>query len=277
MSEQETNTIHMATTVTPPSKRDHITSYGIICCRTSPEGPAEFLMIQRKDSICYVDFVRGKYNIFDVGYIMRLLGGMTQEERQRVATRPFETVWTQLWLSSKRYNQEYHVCREKFGMLRRGFYLADAGGPTRTVTLADMLANTAPGMPEPEWDFPKGRRSANEALAQCAMREFQEETGIIGEALVLTGKHVVFKKLGCNDVLYKTVLYVASIGMQDSQPPPLSDAQAREVQDVQWFTAEDARRRLHNDQQRAKFGEVLRGLAVDGLVVHDGDVHGAEE
>ena len=239
-------------------KRDHITSYGVICCRPAAQG-TEFLMIQRKDSICYVDFVRGKYNIFDARYIQRLLAGMTTEERLRLATRPFEALWTQLWMSSKRYNQEYHVCREKFGMLRRGFQVSDEHG-ARLITLASMMAATAPGVQEPEWDFPKGRRSANESHAQCALREFQEETGIPHDAVALTGNNVVFKKLGCNDVLYKTVLFLASFSGAASEPPPMNDAQAREVQAVRWLPAGHVMDRLHNQQQRAKFEEVLTDL-----------------
>ena len=37
-----------------------ITSYGIILFRSSPKG-LQFLMIRRKDSFGYIDFIRGKY------------------------------------------------------------------------------------------------------------------------------------------------------------------------------------------------------------------------
>lgn len=241
----------------PVCKRDQITSYGIICTRGSPDNP-EFLMIQRKDSICYVDFVRGKYNIFDFVYMTRLLMGMTVDERMRLMTSPFEALWTQLWMSSKRYNQEYHVCREKFGMLKRGFYVSKCeGGPPSTVSLASMMHASMPGVQEPEWDFPKGRRSANEAHSVCALREFQEETGIAAEHVCLNGKSVMFKKLGCNDVLYKTLLFVGCVDHVLSKPPPLSDAQAREVKDVRWMCSQEVSKKLHNAQQRKMF-ESLR-------------------
>ena len=40
-----------------------ITSFGIICFRINLYNKIEYLMVQRKDSLGYVDFLRGKFNI----------------------------------------------------------------------------------------------------------------------------------------------------------------------------------------------------------------------
>jgi len=42
-----------------------ITSIGIIVFRVNPEGKKEFLMIRRKDTLGYIDFMRGKYSIYN--------------------------------------------------------------------------------------------------------------------------------------------------------------------------------------------------------------------
>ena len=39
-----------------------ITSIGIICFRYNLENKIEFLLVQRKDTLGYVDFLRGKYS-----------------------------------------------------------------------------------------------------------------------------------------------------------------------------------------------------------------------
>ena len=65
-----------------------ITSYGIICykiCPTTKE--RQYLMIQRKDSLSFMEFIRGKYDIKNVDYIQQLLKDMTTEERSFILTK----------------------------------------------------------------------------------------------------------------------------------------------------------------------------------------------
>ena len=48
--------------------RAPITSIGVIAFRCGESGP-EFLMIRRRDSFGFVDFIRGKYSLNDEAYI----------------------------------------------------------------------------------------------------------------------------------------------------------------------------------------------------------------
>ena len=41
-------------------------------------------MIQRKDSLCYTEFLRGKYNINNDRYITKLINLMTGDEKNRI-------------------------------------------------------------------------------------------------------------------------------------------------------------------------------------------------
>ena len=112
--------------------KEPITSYGIIAYRikqpsTSHE-PAvlngisehdtingldgkqiEFLMIQRKDTLGYVEFMRGKYNVGSIDYIQTLFHQMTHDELGRLVKYDFETLWNSLWNNqiSRQYKQEY--------------------------------------------------------------------------------------------------------------------------------------------------------------------------
>jgi hypothetical protein len=42
------------------------------------DGEINFLMIQRKDSLSFMEFIRGKYNTNDIVYIKNLIHSMTQ-------------------------------------------------------------------------------------------------------------------------------------------------------------------------------------------------------
>ena len=53
--------------------RQPITSVGIIVFRKNEKGMREYLMIRRKDSIGYVEFLRGKYNIYSKIYLMNII------------------------------------------------------------------------------------------------------------------------------------------------------------------------------------------------------------
>jgi 8-oxo-dGTP pyrophosphatase MutT (NUDIX family) len=239
-------------------RKDNICSYGILCYRKNND-IYQFLMVQRKDSICYVDFVRGKYNMFDIKYILRLLSGMTIEERNFLMNKSFEVIWNHLWMTNKRYNQEYHVCKEKFHTLKKGFIVFNAI-EKYFVNLKSMIYHTLDYLNEPEWDFPKGRRSSNESLINCALREFQEESGIKKDMIKLYPNlpNVIFKKLGCNDIMYKTIFYIGQIENIDENILPLNDTQVKEVKDVRWMSKDDVISKLHNYQQKHAFENIYK-------------------
>ena len=53
-------------------------------------GPIEYLLIQRRDSLGFVEMMRGKYILTDYIYIIRQLKGMTVRERERFVKLPFQ-------------------------------------------------------------------------------------------------------------------------------------------------------------------------------------------
>ena len=58
-----------------------ITSNGIIAFRIVPTtNELQFLMIRRKDTLGYMDFMRGKFPVFQKQYILNMLFQMTIEE-----------------------------------------------------------------------------------------------------------------------------------------------------------------------------------------------------
>ena len=75
-----------------------ITSFGVIIFRIRPEdGRREYLMIRRKDTLGYIDFMRGKYSIHNTRYILNMFKQMTRSEKMRLLTKSFDELWQELW------------------------------------------------------------------------------------------------------------------------------------------------------------------------------------
>ena len=99
-----------------------ITSVGIIVFRINAEGIREYLLIRRKDSIGYVEFMRGKYNIYSKIYLVNIISEMTLEEKHRILNNDFDTLWRNLWGNdiNTQYRGEEKNSRDKFETLKYG-------------------------------------------------------------------------------------------------------------------------------------------------------------
>jgi len=54
------------------SCKSPITSIGIVAFKPSESG-LQYLIIRRKDSLGYIDFIRGKYPLYNKDYIMNII------------------------------------------------------------------------------------------------------------------------------------------------------------------------------------------------------------
>ena len=61
-----------------------ITSIGIIVYRKNINGVFEYLMIRRKDTIGYIEFIRGKYPLCNKEYIKNIISEMTDTEKEKI-------------------------------------------------------------------------------------------------------------------------------------------------------------------------------------------------
>ena len=59
-----------------------VTSYGIILFRSSLNG-LQFLMLRRKDSFGYIDFIRGKYSPYNIDHIQSVVNEMSIYEKKK--------------------------------------------------------------------------------------------------------------------------------------------------------------------------------------------------
>ena len=67
-----------------------ITSYGIIVFKDSLEG-IQYMMIRRKDSFGYIDFIRGKYSPYNLNQLNTIIDEMSLDEKKRILTLPFDS------------------------------------------------------------------------------------------------------------------------------------------------------------------------------------------
>jgi len=75
-----------------------IISNGIIAYRKHPETKAiEYLMIRRRDTLGMMDFIRGKYSVYNKYYIMNMIFQMTDEERTMLLTKSFDEISMKIW------------------------------------------------------------------------------------------------------------------------------------------------------------------------------------
>ena len=75
-----------------------IISSGIIAFRNNENMDGyEYLMICRKDSLGYIDFLRGKYPLYDKDYILTLINEMTTSEKENLLKCEFSDLWRNLW------------------------------------------------------------------------------------------------------------------------------------------------------------------------------------
>ena len=92
---------------------------------------------------------------------------------------------------------------------------------------------------EPEWGFPKGRRDYNEKDMDCALREFEEETGLSKDNVSIVQNIVPIEEIftGSNYKSYKHKYYIAYIDNINSDSP--IEYQESEVSKVQWLSFDE--------------------------------------
>ena len=212
-----------------------ITSIGIVAFRKI-QGKLEYLMICRKNSLGYVDFMRGKYKLHNYLLLKNLINEMTNEEKKNLISNDFNSLWTHLWgeYVGMQYRSEETSARDKFQALMNGIKLKNK----KEYNLKLLIDESATDWKTPEWGFPKGRRNYQENDMSCALREFEEETGYHRRNINIIQNIIPFEEIftGSNFKSYKHKYY---IGIIDRQCTPTSDFQQSEVSEVKWLDLED--------------------------------------
>lgn len=211
-----------------------ITSYGIILCRCSERG-VEFLMIRRKDSFGYIDFIRGKYNPYNIESFQNSINEMSNDEKRQILTEPFDVLWKKMWggMANSQYRNEEMTSSKKFQLVSTGITIGDT-----KITLKDLVEASTTNWSETEWEFPKGRRNNQEKDLECALREFEEETGYNKNNVDVVENVLPFEEIyiGSNHKSYKHKYFLAYM---ESNVGDMQNYQQSEVSKMEWKTIDE--------------------------------------
>ena len=210
-----------------------IMSFGIICYKIE-QGEIKYVMIQRKDSLSFMEFVRGKYNQNDFNYIKQLIDYMTENEKTMILENTFDSIWNYTWCQTSQHNfkhtKEYIESKSKFE------YVINNNNFKNLLKSNKIKCNYL----EQEWGFPKGRKKIRENDIDCAVREFCEETQLFKDDIQIIKNINPFQEIffGTNNILYKHVYYIAKNVKEKSKIFVDNNCleQVREVRDVKWLS-----------------------------------------
>lgn len=188
-----------------------------------------YLMVQRKDTMGYIDFIRGKWSETDplakTRALTTYLEEMTCEERARLLRLDFESLWDMMWTnhSSRIYINDGLEAKVRF----------------ETLNIPHLLATTQCRWTEQEYGFPKGRKRMHESYLDSAKREFLEETGYDDSQYRILSE-IPWEEtfIGTNGLAYRHIYYMAE--MLSEQPNvPIEEIQRQgEISNMAWFTYE---------------------------------------
>jgi 8-oxo-dGTP pyrophosphatase MutT (NUDIX family) len=193
-------------------------------------------MIRRKDSFGYIDFIRGKYIQHNVEQLQSIFNEMSVLERQNIQTNSFETLWRNMWGETNigsQYKSEELSSQKKFDALKAGVQVNG-----ESITIDSLINSSTTEWLETEWEFPKGRRNFQEKDLDCALREFEEETGYAREQIKVVENLMPFEEIfiGSNHKSYKHKYFLAK---KEQNEDLLPDFQPTEVSKLEWKTLEE--------------------------------------
>jgi 8-oxo-dGTP pyrophosphatase MutT (NUDIX family) len=242
--------------------REPLTSYGLICYNdfksfNSNTNCNEFhpdykiVMIRRKDTIGYVEFLRGKFNIQKEDYIIKLFDMMTKSEKERLLkVCDFDKLRTLLGMTKKNYiyKNEYDSAKIKFNWLLNHIMVLNNGKKYKITRLEYLIKKSKNVWKDTEWGLPKGRKHQKETSINCAVREFLEETGIPKSDISVLVNIKPLQELytSFNNVRYRHIYYFAKFLNKNTTLTfnENNKNQVNEISAIKWFNNEEASKSL---------------------------------
>lgn len=203
-------------------------SVGIACCRIV-DSTAQILLVNKRVSYAYYDFVRGKYRS-DADSLIRLLSNMTVDEKVCILGFDFVAIWHRIWMDLIPKNVNFFTLKAKF----ETNFIRDGGKRLKNLIAQSKSIRTI-------WEIPKGRKEHNESELNCAIREFEEETGINKKkySLLLPGHR--YQTIIDNGVKYVSKYYIAKAGQYVEPTIKILNGQVGEILDARWMNINEVR------------------------------------
>lgn len=204
-------------------------SIGVACCRIKKNKP-EILLIQKRYTYAFCEFVHGQYSEDDV---KDKLSRMTLEEKLDILTLDFDKIWYRIWLNASKVST-YMAAKLKFENL-----IKDDGVKLRKLIEKSKSISLL-------WEIPKGMKKKNESNINAAVREFEEETNIAKQMYKIF-PNVSIKYRYMDGITYNVQYYIAMT--KKNIVPEINLAakeQIKEIAAIKWASIEEVR--FLNDQ-----------------------------
>lgn len=192
----------------------------------------KFLLVRRKHSLGYTEFIRGNYKKDNIDGIIYLFQQMTPDEIQNISKKSFPELWDEFWaddVKKKSFNKkQFTDSKENFDCLKNKIDVE--------LDLNFYVKHVKPFYVYPEWGFPKGRKQRGECDLNCAIREFCEETGYSHQdiKIIKNVKPIIENMTGTNGISYRFIYYLAE-DVSDNIPM-ICDKNNNEIGDIGFYT-----------------------------------------
>lgn len=224
-------------------------SYGIALCRINKE--FEILLIKKKYTYYFFEFVYGNYKESNEKYLMFLFNNMTYEEKMCILNMKFSDMWYRITLTNPDKLDYYgsgtikqgkiivetkikksglNIYYKKKSKFEKNF-LQDSG--KRLITLINNSKNS-----DTPWEIPKGHKMSSERDLNAAKREFEEETNVNTDLYtILWNVKPIVNSYTSNATIYIQTYYIAYT--TSDYTPKLSFKnynQLGEIDSIKWVT-----------------------------------------
>jgi ADP-ribose pyrophosphatase YjhB (NUDIX family) len=221
-------------------------SYGIICCRFNEKNETEVLMVKKKCTYAFLNFLLGKYKMSDKKGLKHLFNSMTQKEKYSILEYDFDKLWSLALNRVPQYDiksENYNLYSDKYTKFYKTFNKKNK---------LFMMLNQSKSAGD-IWDYPKGRSKINEKPLNTAIREFCEETGAsLNDFQLMLHLKPIQQNYKYNNYYY-TITYFIAVAKQHWKPRIhfSSYEQMLEVDDICWVQ-QNTLNILNNNQSGKK-------------------------
>ena len=196
----------------------------------------KFLLISRKHSLTYIEFVRGRYKEDNHLGVKGLFELMMQYEIDFIKYNDFDTIWNDFWNNHEhklKLKNEYYDSKNKFNKLKY---------KNNIKYNLEYYTTVKPHYTIAEWGIPKGRKKYGESDLNCALREFTEETQIDSKDIKIINEIYPLIELmqGTDGKQYRHIYFVAELINNISE----FKINNNEVQNIGFFSYFDSIRLL---------------------------------
>lgn len=186
----------------------------------------KILMIQKKVTYAFIDFIFGNYckNPTSLNTtLLKLFSNITLQEKSILLSLQFDYIWYSMFATTEPC-KNYYVAMNHYNK-----FINDGG------KLLKQLVLSTPYAQSPNWEPPKGRRKKNEPNIICAIREFEEETNIDSDNYNILPNYKINYIFIENNIQYNIVYYVATMKENKSTSLSLTELnKLKEINDIRW-------------------------------------------